>query len=296
MTVQPSLKVVKCEGRFSALREFIFRDAVPLVLNERTNVTEEDISNIWSLLEEDLWNDSLQDPYFESSLDEPRRNPNPNYLSLIPFFPSDKYTLEPKLLRDYAVSMGVSPKIAEILSTMQSHKRDFYTEILGKDPRNLSLPNGANLQGYQIWANTGIGSLCQGGYLRGGIRSDAPFLLEIRKRIPKSLETNLAAVVGFWPQGDSILIAQMQSCKNAQLPEEVPFGVTGIMVAEKVARTIGFEKIQVYTARANPIFIEHPETWERLSKDFVAMWDGSVKKVGGYLGSRSEVKSYTKLL
>jgi hypothetical protein len=109
--------------------------------------------------------------------------------------------------------------------------------------------------------------------------------LEVYKKEEGS-EVNLAGVVGFWVQDDSLLVSQMQPCRNARMPEDVPFGVSCIRLAEEVAKGVGLEKVLAYNARGHPIFKEHQNNWSQLGADFTCIWDNSLKKLG-YKGSRN---------
>ena len=286
---------LKCLGRFSETIERVF-EAVNLVLEDTLTLEQNSIQEIWGLLDGDLFGLDGRDPYYESPEDSARRQPNPNYLSLIPLFPN-KYIIPLDIREQYAISMGVDPRIAKKLAQMTTSKYTFFTEILGKDPSSLRLPNNSHLGGYVIAAESGIGSTCEGGELGGGLRSDSPYLLNIYKKNGNSRrETkNLAATIGFWAQGDTLLVSQMQSCKNGKLPEEVPFGITCLRVAERVAQDFGFANIETYTARGHPIFREHPDDWDKLGSQFVTMWDGSAKKLN-FEGSRVLRPTYQKRL
>ena len=75
--------VVKCEGRFSSLREYLFQEVVPVVLEERTTVTEKDLNDIWFFMEDELYtHDHPTDPYFNSRTDVLRTSPRLDCLSL----------------------------------------------------------------------------------------------------------------------------------------------------------------------------------------------------------------------
>ncbi len=288
-------KVVKCPGRFSQTRDRVF-EAADLVLENRTKVSEDDFIAIWNLISGDLAGLDGRDPYYEPTEDVSRAPPHNNYLSLVPLFP-DKYIISPEIREKHALSRGVDPRIARGLSAMATTSKDFYTDQLRKDPSKLHIDKDTTLSDYVIASNVGIGTLSDGGPEGGGTRSDSPYLLELYQREAKGRaeKLNLAAVVGFWAEGDTMLVSQMQSCKNAKLPEAVPFGITCATVAERVARELGFEKISLYTGRAHPYFLEHAESWARMGALFVSMWDGSGKKLG-YEGSGSLSRVYTKTI
>ncbi|MDP3728803.1 MAG: hypothetical protein Q8R18_05110 [bacterium] len=287
-------KVVKCPGRFSQTREKVF-EAAGIVLNSKA-VSEQDLISIWDILQSggDLFGLDGRDPYYDSPEDSARKIPPQNYLSLVPLFPRD-YTLPSHIREQYAISMGNDPRIAQKLSRMSERGNDFYRAELGKDPADLYLDRGVTLLGYEIASNNGIGTLSEGGNKGGGLRSDAPYLLEIFKkgRLKREDTFDLAAIVGFWAQDDTMLVSQMQSCKNAQLPKEVSFGVTCVRTAERVAQELGFSKIELYTSRAHPIFLEHPENKESLAEQFALFWDGSARKLD-YEGSRASGPTYNK--
>ncbi|MSR85792.1 hypothetical protein EXS74_00175 [Candidatus Woesearchaeota archaeon] len=290
-----SSKVVKCPGRFSQTREKVF-EAVDVALEGRINVTEHDLATVWDLISGDLAGLDGRDPYYEPTEDVSRTPPHDNYLSLVPLFPST-YTLTPEIREKHALSRGVDPRIAIQLAAMASSGRNFFTGQLGKDAAKLHVDKNVTLSGYVIGSNVGVGTLSDGGPEGGGTRSDSPYLIEISKREGRGRDErlNLAAVVGFWAEGDTMLVSQMQSCKNATLPEGPYFGLTCVTIAERVAREIGFEKIALYTGRAHPYFLEHHESWARMGQLFVCMWDGSAKKLG-FDGSRVQTRTYTKTI
>ena len=64
---------VKCEGRFSQLRQHLYDNVFPLVLGDRTLVTKTDLANAWDLLKDDVYNFDLKDPYYESRIDGLRK-------------------------------------------------------------------------------------------------------------------------------------------------------------------------------------------------------------------------------
>jgi len=269
-------KRIKCEGRFSELRTFIYSEAVPIVLEDRTTIGRNDLEQIWGLVENDIPNFDLKDPYYNSRIDTLRKNPKNDYLSLVPLVGSTTYVSE-ELVRDYSLSMGNSSTVADRLATMARQPRKFLQEVLEREPRDIVFSSDTNLAGYRVSGNFGIGVISDGGTQGGGIRSDSPFLIEIYKQ-PKD-RLDLVSVVGFWAQDNNLLVSQLQSCKNGHFPSDIPFGVGSLRVAEVVARGIGFDNILVYSARSHPIFKEHPENWKQFGPNFVCMWDNSAKKL-----------------
>lgn len=279
-------RVVKCPGRFSGLREYIHNEAVPLILEDRDDVRDRDLRDIWDLISGDVFVYDLKDPYYNSHHDTLRKQPNLDYLSLVPLF-SSNFHFEEGVVEKYALSMGNRANIVDILEVMPDHPKRFFKKVLRRDPNDMVLPSGERMTGYYISGNFGIGTASPGGVLGGGIRSDSPFLLEVYKMEQRdSGESNLAAVIGFWVQDNTFLVSQMQSCKNAKLPEKEKFGVVCLSVAETAARLMGFDKIMLYNARGHPIFKEHPDNWAHLGADFTCVWDNSAKKLG-YNGSRN---------
>ncbi|MFC1800943.1 hypothetical protein ACFLZB_00550 [Nanoarchaeota archaeon] len=273
-------RVIRCPGRFSELREYIHFEAVPTVLEDSTTVTKDNLKDIWDLIETDVFSHDTQDPYFANAkCDSVRNEPKPGYLSLVPLFPST-FHLDDKLVREYSKSMGNRPDIAKILDKMAEQPGKFFQSVLKREPSKVFFPGGTKLSGYVISANFGIGTASSGGVKRGGIRSDSPYLLEVYRVSRTTDEQNLVAVVGFWAQENSMLVSQMQSCKNAQLPEDVPFGVACLYIAETAAREMGFDRILAYSAKGHPIFREHPTNWSQFGKEFVSLWDGSARKLG----------------
>ena len=291
--------VVKCEGRFHQLRNLIYEDAIPAVLEGRTTIGKQDLQNIWDLIKPDIYGYrfDIKDPYFESRTDNLRASPINSPLSLVPLIES-QFSFEKGLVKDYALQMGNSEKAANMLELMTTQPRDFLKAAFEREANDIHLPGGQNLGGYVVAANYGIGTISPGGLSGGGIRSDSPFLLEVYKSYyqgPKRGGSDLVAVLGFWPQSNNLLVSQMQSCKNARFPEEIPFGVCTLRVAESAARQMGFEKILSYNARGHPMFFEHRESWGQFGGDFVAIWDNSAKKLG-FRGSRNGNEHYEKSL
>lgn len=281
-------KIVKCEGRFNQLRDFLYNSAFPLILEDRTIINRDDLKNIWELSQEDIVTGGydFSDPYyFNVKTDLLREPPNLDYLSLVPLVESHLH-LEKGLIYDYLLSMGNSEEIAEKLEKMGEHPEKYLRSVLEKEPKEIILQNNKNLSGYRIAGNFGVGTLCHGGVKGGGVRSDSPFLLEVYKESENRGEYNLAAVIGFWAQRNKMLISQIQSCRNAKFPDDVQFGVAALQVGENVARKAGFEEVLVYSARQHPIFKQHPDSWNQMGKDFVCIWDNSAKKLM-YDGSRN---------
>ena len=290
MDNQPEGRRVKCEGRFGSIREFLYEQVIPVVMEGRTLVASKDLQDMWDLSEEDLIRiDDSRDRYFHNRNDSPRKQPINNYLSLVPLI-GQGLQMDAELVARYIEAMGCEHKVAEKLRTMASHPSNFLRDVLKRESKEIHFPGDGNLRGYRISGNIGIGSICQGGTRGGGIRSDAPFLLEVYSEPETGQlrgESNLAGVIGFWPQDNSMLVAQMQSCKNARYPESMQFGVASLHVAESVARMIGFEKVRAYSARNHPQFKSHPTSRAQLTPDFECIWDSSAHKLG-FVGSSTE--------
>ncbi len=284
-------KIVKCEGRFSQIRNFLYNEVTPVVLEGRTEIGEKELSNIWDLSQTDIFGArfDINDPYFGSRTDTIRKPPLSDAYSLVPLIES-QFNLRDGIIKNYALKMGNKEPIARALDNISRKPRDFARSQLHLESKNIQLHGGINLSGYSINANYGIGTIVSGGISRGGIRSDSPFLLEVFKNHnfgDKRGSSDLVAVVGFWAQNNEMLVSQMQPCKNAHFPEDVQFGVAALHIAECIARKIGFEKIIAYGARGHPVFFEHPESWNQFGADFVAIWDCSAKKLG-FDGSRNQ--------
>ena len=276
---------VKCEGRFSQLRQHLYDNVFPLVLGDRTLVTKTDLANAWDLLKDDVYNFDLKDPYYESRIDGLRKKLTLDSLSLVPLVETPSYGLEKGLVLQYALSQGNNSKISNSLEKMNDKPLKFFREILGREPKNVIFPKTkTNLSEYLISADIGVGTLIEGGFSGGGIRSDSPFILGIN-HIEYRTQRNLAAVIGFWANDNTMIVSQMQPCRNAKLPSEVKFGEGCLYLAEMAARAMGFDKIATYSAREHPIFKEHPEDWKQMGGDFVCMYDNSSKKLA-YDGSR----------
>ena len=282
-------RVIKCPGRFSELREYLHNEVVPVVLDNGTTINEQALRSMWEFISDEIFSFDLKDPYYiqqDGGADSLRKRPTLDYLSLVPLFPST-FHFSDNLLQKYADSMGNTSGIADLLAKMADKPRRFCQGVLERSPSDIVFPTGQKLIGYEISANVGIGSTSEGGVSGGGIRSDSPFLLEAYKVITRTTgERNLAGIIGFWAQDNQFLVSQIQSCKNAHLPEGLPFGVGMLKIGELAARLMGFQRVLVYSAREHPIFKEHPENWEQFGKDFVCQWDNSAKKLG-YIGSRS---------
>lgn len=278
---------VQCKGRFNQVRDFIYQEALPLVLSpDETFITDANLREMWEISQGDIaasgfdWNERY---FFCGDTDPIRMSPEVGYLSLVPLI-EGHMELEGGLVYNYAhSSMGNSAEVSENLERM-ANKPPRFLKDLGKNSRDISLPGRKNLSGYRISGNFGIGTLCQGGVSGGGVRSDSPFLLEVYKEDRSGSE--LAGVVGFWAQNDEMLVSQMQSCKNAKYPERAQFGVASLRVAEAAAEKIGFNKIITYSAQTHPLFRQHPKSWDQLKTEFAQIWDSSAKKLG-YDGGRA---------
>jgi len=292
---------IKCEGRFHELRDQIYNELLPVVLEEgAAALTRQNLVDAWGFLEPEIHRFDLRDPYYYSRVDPLRRAPNLDPLSLVPLIEAP-FHVPTDLVTEYALSMGNSEQVSRALALFNEGPKRYLTE-LGREPRKVFVPKDksgeVSLAGYNISANFGVGTIAPGGVSGGGIRSDAPFLLEVYWNVttgPLRGQEDLAALVGFWAHDNKMLVAQMQPCKNPHFPQEVKFGVGALSVAETVARQIGFNEIITYGARAHPIFKEHPEDWGQFGKDFVCIYDGSAKRLG-YDGSRGNGGGHHKLL
>jgi len=178
--------------------------------------------------------------------------------------------------------MGVVPDVASKLETVCSQQPNLLA-VLGREPSNIFFPSGENLKGYILSGNFGVGTLVPGGYRGSGVISDAPFSIGISKldtNPDRRGEFNLAAVMGFWVQNDEMVVSQIQACRNAELPKKTPLGIGLLHVAECLASTVGLRKVSTYSARAHPIFKQHPDNWARLGPEFVCLYDTSTHKLG----------------
>ena len=277
-------QTIKCKGRFHELRELIYNLALPMVADDRKLITEEDLETVWDLIKDEIFHYDLKDPYFASKRDVPRKEPVLNHFSIVPLIESPVYGLDHGLVRKYALAMGNKTEIADSLEKMNDNPLEFFRRTLGREPGSIILPGtNSSLSQYVVSANVGIGTIVEGGVNGGGIVSDSPFILGVHKL--RRTGKDLAAVIGFWPQDNSLFVSQMQSCRNAKLPEEAKFGEACLYTAEVAARQMGFEEISTYTARSHPIFMEHPDSKSQLEGDFVCLYDNSAKKLG-YDGGR----------
>lgn len=284
-----SRKIVKCEGRFHELRNYIYDEVSEIALEGRTLITKDDLNNIQFLIGSDIISRGLDriDPYYNSKTDKLRKKPDATSgLSLIPLIETPAHTLEEGLVKEYCLLMGNNENISSNLECLRAHPVNLYSECLGREIKNIVFPGGDNLSGYLISGDIGIGTIASGGVKGGGVRSDSPFLLQVYG-LQNRTEINLVALIGFWAQDNTMLVSQMQPCRNHQFPKEVPFGVGALTIAEAVARAMDFEKIMTYSARNHPIFKEHPEDWGQFGNEFVFYYDNSAKKLG-YDGGRNE--------
>lgn len=297
-------ETVECEGRFSELREFLYSNALPLVLQDRTIVTEDDLKNMWELSQQEIVDCVFdhKDPYYfcnrkDSSgrvvggSDCLRESPFIDYLSLVPLIESHM-ALEEGLVFRYSRQMGNSEAVSQRLEFFAQHVDRYFRTVLRKEPKDVVFLGGHNLAGYKISANFGIGTISSGGLTGGGVRSDSPFLLEIFQETKgRRGEYDLAAIVGFWAQNNHMVVSQMQPGRNAHFPSEVPFGIGCLRTAEVAAEKMGFEGVFVYSAKTHPIFRQYPSSSDAMKKEFVCIYDGSAKKLG-YHGTRCS--SYLK--
>ena len=285
MNEQPKKeRAVKCEGRFGSIRDYLYDQVMPVVMEGRCLVTTQDLKDIWELAEDELRaRESRRDPYFYSSKDSLRLSPPESYLSLVPLLEAPSHMPDSESVTRYARAVGCGDELAKKLFLMRIGTNDFLTNVLSRETKDIYLPSGGDLRGYRIAAHGGIGTISSGGTSGGGIRSDSPFLLEVYRDSQEKNrrgESNLVGVIGFWPQNDSMLVSQMQSCRNAHYPSQEKFGVASLHIAETIAKWIGFEKIQAYSAHNHPLFLEHPDSRAQLMGEFRCMWDTSAHKLG----------------
>lgn len=294
MDEQPRGRAVKCEGRFGNIRDFLHKEAVPIVLGDKSMFSWNDLQDLWALAyPEILGYEDHKDPYFENSRDPLRRSPPESPLALLPLF---DVAIRPDrdVMHRYANVMNFDGQIAEKLFYMGMRLPNALEDMFGRSSKDIKLPSGKDMRDYSIATNLGIGSISHGGTKGGGIRSDSPFLLEVYQDSREGEtrgERNLAGVIGFWPQDDAMLVSQMQSCKNAHYPQDEKFGVVSLRVAEVFARLAGFEKILAYSARNHPQFLAHPDSLGQLEPTFKCIWDSSAHKLG-YEGSSTQ--NYSK--
>src|SRR3989338_1298358 len=275
---------IKCLGRFSEFREYLFSDSFEMAVEGRTRISSRDLRELWDLVDNDIYSYDTKDPYFASTVDKARKVPLITPNSLIALFPKD-YVLERGLISVYAFEQGMNLEVAQRLEQMASHGDRFLVEILCAETREISLGHGKDLRNYSIQTNFGVGTLSDGGVLGGGVRSDSPFLIGIYKKEVVG-EKNLALVIGFWAQNNRMLVSQIQPCKNAVLPRGISLGLGGLMTAEFFARRMGLQGIEVYTARSHPIFREHPQGWIQYGQDFIDNSDKVIEIIGGYTLSK----------
>ena len=270
---------IKCEGRFGSLREYLYNSVLPVVLEDRTVVSLDDLNNTWYLMEDDIYNFDPKDPYFSSKVDSLRKNPPLDPISLVPLMESPAYSLERGLVYAYSRSMGNGRSLSSKLDGMSKQSR-FFRDVLKREPKTVVFPGtDITLKDYIITTDVGIGTITRGGMSGGGVRSDSPFVLEVYHQYERS-HLDLAVIIGFWAQDNEMIVSQIQSCKNASLPKGVTLGEGSLYLAEIAAREMGFKGIRTYGAREHPIFKEHPEDWKQFGGDFVAIYDGSAKKLG----------------
>ncbi len=251
---------VKCPGRFSNLRDYIYGEVFPtLDLHEGEIVTYDHLKNALDLIQDSLYtldrnpNPALDDSYFEPS--DLRRKPETlDALSLVPLVDLDTYHLQEGLIQDYALHMGVSSSAANTFESLREHPPRFFTKHVSVLPKDISY-NGISLAGYQIGANFGVGTTC-GFPSTGQLRSDAPFILEIFEPFKK--DWGLVGVVGFWAQGKDMLAYQIQSCREGHFPQGSKFGVMCLRTLEELASNLGFKRVLVPEAKSHPLFKEHP--------------------------------------
>lgn len=275
-------RAVKCEGRFGTLRELLYT-IVPEVMQGGTVASIDDLKSMWDLIQDEIPRyENYKDPYFNNGrADTLRLSPPDSYLALVPLLESSvKPGFEP-LIR-YCTAMNCGEDLAMLLYRMSLGTDNLLRETFGKETKSIQLPEGGDLRGYRIKANVGIGTISHGGTHGGGVRSDSPFLLEVyhdSQDMGRRGETDLAAVIGFWAQNDSMLVSQMQPCKNAHYPPQTKFGVASLHIAESMAKLLGFKTIQAYSAHNHPLFLEHPDSRVQLMGEFRCMWDTSSHKL-----------------
>lgn len=273
-------KRIKCEGRFSSLREYLFDEIFPFIdVSIGENVTSEKLLEAYSLIEEGDKYNFLEDSFllpqglnrgFDSQI--PRTN---SHLDLVPLIPST-YTLNSKILEDYFIKIGLGEDISTKLSKFASQSGgilDPKSELTGKDIKI----GKKSLEGFLLKGLRGIGTIVPGGIHGGGTRSDSPLLIGVYK-VSNNGEEDLVSTLGFWAKPDStMLISQMQECKNAQFPSGIDFGDANLAIAEETSRRLGFDTVQVYSPELNPLLLEHKGQEERFIDILKPVWENSPK-------------------
>ncbi|HIH15257.1 MAG: hypothetical protein QT08_C0010G0033 [archaeon GW2011_AR17] len=60
---------IKCLGRFSEFREYLFSDSFEMAVEGRTRISSRDLRELWDLVDNDIYSYDTKDPYFASTVE-----------------------------------------------------------------------------------------------------------------------------------------------------------------------------------------------------------------------------------
>ena len=307
-----SSKRVECEGRFSGFSKHM-TEALELTLEEKktSSVTEDTLKDAFDLIKKEALCSDPNDPYFHSTVDILRPNPlppdqNTAYLYTVPFIPRILKT-HPILPLKYCETLGAKGNLLHHLSNW--HFRFDICKVLGirlsekiigikkkkntrqvkkGKPQPIQLdPEKTSLAGYKLRTKFGLGR----GFFNIVV-PDAPFSIEVLDHSGK-----ISLLIGFWYKNEIIegssknifVISQIQQPTGTSRPGQKQgshLGIVGMEIGKIVAKALGFDVIQTYSAEKHPMFLQYPKRKPKMKGEFRGYYDSSAKALG-FNGSRT---------
>lgn len=290
---------LKCQGRFSDFRREL-EHATEILVEDDPNYKLQTVKELEEILEliVDPTPFDPRDPYFSSHLDCVRDIPFENgtlrdrAASLVPLL-TEEFVVSPGLLQPYLTLFQPNDAVidnARLFFNEFSNKPKGVSRLgkaLGFDLSKVHIPElkgegYARLPGYFLVSGFGLGPNDLGSMVY-----DAPFYVELHKvKDPsvKNLEREKdSGVLGisFWVNtGNEMLLAQIQHMRGESLPPGVDPGITGYVIAESVAKAMGFETISSYSANTHPQFRMYPSSKARMHNSFHELFDRSATRLG----------------
>lgn len=264
-------RVSNCPGRFPELRVRLAETTALLADDGLTKLASlEDLSDLVGLTGmAEIISSDQKDPFLYNRGDLLRTDPimgDPENIpvSILPLIYKDLSSkgvhVSEELLEKYPKLYGALEVNINGLRLFHKGRRDV-SDQLGIDLGKIHLPteNGyQTLSGYHLEGDFGIGGTGDKQLVSG-----SPYMIYLVKNGKKSADSEhdgkLILGVAFWCNADNtMLIPQIQEVRGADLPGGVYNGVAGLKIAEHVARKIGFDRIQAYSAKNNPMFLQYP--------------------------------------
>ena len=297
---------IDCLGRFSDLTSKL--EEALSVVSTSPQVSFQNLKDAYTLLEPDLSVFDPLDPYFNSSTDLWRPKPIADTNAHLDLVPLTRRPLEDSLPLLYAERVDAPRATANVLGNWHK-KLDLNTALglrlddklvayrrekgqsvrIGKGkemPVQLS-KDRASLRGYTLRSSFGLGP-AEGDV----VVPDAPYTVSLIDP-----EGKLALVTGFLYTRantlgtgpiDTMVLGQIQQPRGANIPgnENGQLGIVGHEIAKLVAKGLGLQAIQTYSAERHPMFYQHPERKAGMKGEFKGLYDASAKALG-FQGSPS---------